>query len=267
MTIKIALGGPRGKMGQAALQMIKDVNDFDLIACIDRYTDEKTKAEIEQVAGKEISLYDNASACFTSNEIDVYVDLTIPEAGYEYTKTALENSVYSVVGTSGFTDQQIDGLRKLAEDKKTGCIIAPNFALGSIVMMLFSKMAAKYFPDVEIIEKHHDNKVDAPSGTAVKTLEMIHEVRDEKVQGHPNEYESMPGARGASDKGVHIHSMRLPGLVAHQEVVFGSTGQLLTLKHDVFDRQAYMDGLQFAIKEVLQQDKLIYGLEHVLQLD
>src|SRR5699024_4609436 len=259
MTIKLALGGPRGKMGQAALQMMKEAKEFDLVACIDRYTDEDTKAKIEELAGKEISLYDNASTCFSNNEIDVYVDLTIPEAGYEYTKTALENNVYSVVGTSGFTDEQIDVLTNIAKENKIGCIIAPNFALGSIVMMLLSKMAAKYFPDVEIIEKHHDNKVDAPSGTAVKTLQMIHETRQEKTQGHPNEYESMPGARGATDKGVHIHSMRLPGLVAHQEVVFGSTGQLLTLKHDVFDRQAYMDGLKFAIKEVLQQDKLIYG--------
>src|SRR5699024_6782131 len=121
-----------------------------------------------------------------------------------------------------------DELSILAENNQTGCIIAPNFALGAVLMMLFSKMAAKYFPDIEIVEKHHDKKVDAPSGTAIKTLEMIKQTRESKMQGHPNEYEIIEGARGANVDGIRIHSMRLPGLVAHQEVIFGSKSQLLS---------------------------------------
>ena len=267
MTIKIVLGGPRGKMGQAAIQMIKQSEQLDLVGCIDHKTDATTKADIVSSIGKDVAIFDDASSCFSSIHVDVYVDLTIPEAGYVHTKTALEHHVKAVVGTSGFTEEQIDQLRQIANENKVGCIIAPNFSLGSILMMLFSKMAAKFFPDVEIIEKHHDNKIDAPSGTAIKTLQMIHEVREEKEQGHPNEYESMKGARGAIDRGVHIHSLRLPGLVAHQEVIFGSTCQLLTLKHDAFDRNAYMDGLKYAIEAVMTKETLIYGLEHVLDLD
>lgn len=267
MTIKIVLGGPRGKMGQAAIQMIQQTDSFDIVACIDHKTDATTKAAIVTAIGKEVSIFYDAKTCFDTITADVYIDLTIPEAGFVHTKTALEHHVKAIVGTSGFSDDQIDTLGAIAKENEVGCIIAPNFSLGSILMMLFSKMAAKFFPDVEIIEKHHDNKIDAPSGTAIKTLQMIHEVRNEKVQGHPNEYESMEGARGANDRGVHVHSLRLPGLVAHQEVIFGSTSQLLTLKHDAFDRNAYMDGLKYAIEAVIDKKTLIYGLEHVLDLD
>src|SRR5699024_1956428 len=134
-------------------------------------------------------------------------------------------------------------------------------------MMLFSKMAAKYFPDVEIIEKHHDKKIDAPSGTALKTIEMIKQTRKSKNQGHPDEYEMLKGARGGNADGIRIHSMRLPGLVAHQEVVFGSKSQLLSIKHDSFHRESFMDGLKLAINEVSKLQNLVYGLEHVMNLD
>ncbi|HLR65119.1 MAG TPA: 4-hydroxy-tetrahydrodipicolinate reductase [Pseudogracilibacillus sp.] len=267
MSIKVVLGGPRGQMGQEALAMMKDEANIDLVACIDHNTGDQTKETIQAKYGVNLPVYNDLKVCLNEHEVDVYIDLTIPSVGYTYTKIALEHEVRAVVGTSGFTEEQINDLRKVSKENQVGCIIAPNFALGAILMMLFAKQAAKFFPDVEIIEKHHDNKVDAPSGTAVKTLQMIHEVREEKQQGHPNEYESMEGARGASEGGVHVHSMRLPGLVAHQEVVFGSTSQLLTIKHDAFDRKAYMSGLKYAIEQVMNKKELIYGLEHVLDLN
>jgi|SRR5690625_71193 len=267
MTIKIVLGGPRGHMGKEAIQMIKNEPKFSLVGCLVRTKDdEEAIREIHSLVGDTINLYDQAETCFKEEQPDVYIDLTIAEAGFKNTKTALLNNVRAVVGTSGLSDSQIEELSNISSQNKIGCIIAPNFALGSILMMIFSRMAAKFFPDVEIIEKHHDGKIDAPSGTAIKTVDMIRETREQKRQGHPEEYEVLEGARGATIDGIKIHSMRLPGLVAHQEVVFGSKSQLLAIQHDTFDRVAYMDGLNFAIKEVLKQEKLIYGLEHVMDL-
>src|SRR5690606_37495397 len=150
---------------------------------------------------------------------DVLIDLTVPEVGYIHTKAAIEHSIRPVIGTTGFTNEQITELKELAKQKNIGGIIAPNFAIGAVLMMKFSQLAAKYLPDVEIIEKHHDQKVDAPSGTAVKTAELIMESRGYKKQGHPDEQETINGARGAEFEGMHIHSVRLPGLVAHQEVI------------------------------------------------
>lgn len=262
MAVKIILAGPRGKMGSEAIKMIQQEPKFELIACIDR----KNKDAQPEFLEKSVPIYYDATTCFAEVDADVYIDLTIPEVGFPYTKLALKNQIRTVVGTSGFSDEQINELTTIANEQKTGCIIAPNFALGAVLMMLFSKMAATYFPDVEIIEKHHDNKVDAPSGTATKTVEMIQQTRESKQQGHPEEYEILEGSRGANDDGIRIHSMRLPGLVAHQEVVFGGKSQLLTVKHDSFHRESFMDGLKLAVEEVQSLETLVYGLENVMDL-
>jgi len=131
-------------------------------------------------------------------------------------------------------------------------------------MMKFAKEAAKYLPNVEIIELHHDRKLDAPSGTAKKTAQMIAEVREERKQGHPLEEETMAGARGADFEGMRIHSVRLPGLVAHQEVIFGGNGQLLTIRHDSFNRESFMDGIVYCVKKVMELEQLVYGMENIL---
>src|SRR5699024_10869211 len=155
--------------------------------------------------------------CFQEISADVLVDLTVPEVGFKHTSLALQHGLRPVVGTTGFTQEQITELTTLANEKRLGCIIAPNFAIGAVLMMQFAQMAAKYFPDTEIIEKHHDQKLDAPSGTAIKTAELIMNSRAKKEQGHPDEKETLQGVRGANFDGMRIHSMRLPGLVAHQE--------------------------------------------------
>lgn len=267
MTINIVLGGPRGKMGTEAIKMMTNEPHFQLVACIDRKNNGKTLHDIQHICDENIPIFDDAASCFQEIKADVYVDLTVPQIGFEYAKLALEHHICSVIGTSGFSEEQIDELSILAEQNKTGCIIAPNFALGAVLMMLFSKMAAKYFPDVEIIEKHHDKKIDAPSGTALKTIDLIKQSRTSKIQGHPDEYEIIAGARGGDVDGIRVHSMRLPGLVAHQEIVFGSKSQLLTIKHDSFHRESFMDGLKLAIEKVTHMQKLVYGLEHVLDVE
>ena len=197
-------------------------------------------------------------------DADVWVDFTMPAVAYENTRFALENGFAPVVGTTGFTEAQIQELTDLSKDKSIGGLIAPNFAIGAILLMKFAAEASKYFPDLEIIELHHDKKKDAPSGTAVKTAELIREVRETKRQGAEDEVETLAGARGAEFDGFRIHSVRLPGLVAHQEVIFGAQGEGLTLRHDSYDRISFMGGVNLGIKEVVKRDQLVYGLEHLL---
>ncbi|MDY0396575.1 4-hydroxy-tetrahydrodipicolinate reductase [Virgibacillus halophilus] len=264
MTTSIIIAGPRGKMGSEAINMVLEEKEFSLVACLDHKYAGKSIADIEGLPDIDVPIYTDPERCFQEKQADILIDLTVPGVGYEHTEIALNHGIRPVVGTSGFTNEQIDRLSEVAKETKTGCIIAPNFAIGAVLMMQFAKMAAAYLPDVEIIEKHHDQKVDAPSGTAVKTADMIKETRKSKKQGHPEEKENMSGARGAEDDGIHIHSVRLPGLVAHQEVIFGGPGQMLTITHDSLERKSFMSGIKLAIEHVKNMDELVYGLEKIM---
>lgn len=195
---------------------------------------------------------------------DVLVDFTTPHSVYKNMELCLAHGVRPVIGTTGLTPEQLQEMTDRYKEAGLGAIIAPNFAIGAILCMKFSAMAAKYMPHVEIIELHHDRKLDAPSGTALKTAEMIAAVRQELKQGHPEEVETIPGARGAEYEGFRIHSVRLPGMVAHQEVLFGATGQTLSIRHDSINRESFMPGVNLAIKAVMSMYGLIYGLEHLI---
>ncbi|WP_223702021.1 4-hydroxy-tetrahydrodipicolinate reductase [Sutcliffiella deserti] len=265
-TIKIILAGPRGRMGKEAVELIHRTEHFELVACIDRMNDGKKIAEIEGFPAIDALVYSDPRKCFQSVAADVLIDLTTPEIGKIHTKLALEYGVRPVVGTTGFNEVELAELTELAEEKKTGVIIAPNFAVGAILMMKFAQMAAKHLEDVEIIELHHDRKLDAPSGTALKTAELISSTRKAKQQGNPDEVEQLEGARGAQTKdGIRIHSVRLPGLVAHQEVMFGGEGQSLTIKHDSYNRASFMSGVKLAVETVMTLDVLVYGLENIIE--
>ncbi|CAM3177455.1 4-hydroxy-tetrahydrodipicolinate reductase [Lactococcus laudensis] len=253
--IKVIISGFKGRMGSTAVEMVNNDPKLELAALLDPFATEK------EVAGVPVF---NDKADVLSVATDVWVDFTIPDVAYDNTKFALENKICPVVGTTGFTEAQITELIALSKSKKVGGLIAPNFAIGAILVMEFAKKAAQYFPDVEIIELHHDNKKDAPSGTAIKTAELIKETRTYKKQGAADEVESIPGARGAEFDGMRIHSVRLPGLVAHQEVIFGAKGEGLTLRHDSYDRVSFMGGVNLGIKKVVNIDTLVYGLEHLL---
>ena len=255
MSIKVIIAGFKGKMGQAAYKMVTEDPELALAGLLDPFTDEK------EVAGVPVF---NAKEELAGLQADVWIDFTTPKVAYENTRFALENGFAPVVGTTGFTPEQIEDLTQLSRQKELGGLIAPNFALGAVLLMQFAAQAAKYFPDVEIIELHHDNKKDAPSGTAIKTAELISKVRTSKQQGAADEEESLAGARGAAFDGMRIHSVRLPGLVAHQEVIFGSQGEGLTLRHDSYDRVSFMTGVNLGIKEVVKRSELVYGLEHLL---
>ncbi|KOO50628.1 4-hydroxy-tetrahydrodipicolinate reductase [Priestia koreensis] len=265
MTTRIILAGPRGRMGLEALNLIADTEHFELVAALDRTNKGKYIDEVVPTSSLHAPIYTDIDECLAEVEADVLVDLTTPEIGRVHTKKALEHGVRAVVGTTGFSEADLTELRTLAEDKGIGCIIAPNFAIGAILMMKFSQMAAKYFEDVEIIELHHDQKLDAPSGTGVKTAELISEVRESKKQGHPDEKETIPGARGADYDGIRLHSVRLPGLVAHQEVLFGGFGQSLTIRHDSYNRASFMSGVKVSVDTVMKLDTLVYGLENIIE--
>ena len=255
MSIKVIVAGFKGRMGSTAVDMIKNDSELELAALLDPFAAEK---EIDGVP-----VFTDKSD-LVGLDAEVWVDFTIPKVAYENTHFALENGFRPVVGTTGFTQEQIADLMTLSADKKLGGLIAPNFAIGAVLLMEFAAKAYKYFPDLEIIELHHDKKKDAPSGTAVKTAELIREARAYKKQGAADEEETLAGARGAEFDGFRIHSVRLPGLVAHQEVIFGAQGEGLTLRHDSYDRISFMNGVNLGIKEVVQREQLVYGLEHLL---
>lgn len=255
MSIKVIIAGFKGKMGQAAYKMVTEDNALEVVGLLDPLTSQK------EVAGVPVF---NQKEDLIGLEADVWVDFTTPKVAYEHTRFALEHGFAPVVGTTGFTSDEIEELIELSRKRELGGLIAPNFAVGAVLLMQFAAQAAKYFPNVEIIELHHDQKKDAPSGTAIKTAELISKVRPQKPQGAMDEKEVLPGARGAELDSMRIHSVRLPGLVAHQEVIFGGQGEGLTLRHDSYDRQSFMTGVNLGIKEVVNKKELVYGLEYLL---
>lgn len=263
--IRVAIAGARGKMGTEAVHTVMKHEGMALVAVLDYKEIGATLADTGLFpASYDVPVFTDMALLAEAVKPDVLVDLTNPHFVYAHTKEALQLGIRPVVGTTGFTDEQLAEVTALAKDKGIGAIIAPNFAIGAILMMKFAKEAAKYLPDVEIIEMHHDQKLDAPSGTGVKTAQMIAEVRQAKGQGHPDEKETIAGARGADFDGMRIHSVRLPGLVAHQQVLFGGDGQLLTIRHDSLNRGSFMSGVAFCIQEVLNMDTLVYGLENII---
>lgn len=263
--VKIIIAGPRGRMGSEAVKLVTNTGNFKLVAAIDHKNEGLMLSDVNGFQSiANVPIYTDIEKCLQEVEADVLIDLTTPEVGMLHAKTALEYNVRPVVGTTGFSKEDLEELQRICFEKELGCIIAPNFAIGAVLMMKFAQMAAKYFDDVEIIEMHHDQKLDAPSGTAVKTAEMISTAREPKKQGHPNEKETIKGARGGDYDGMRIHSVRLPGLIAHQQVLFGSDGQSLTIRHDSYHRGSFMSGVKVAVETVMKQNKFVYGLENIL---
>ncbi|MFT4413072.1 4-hydroxy-tetrahydrodipicolinate reductase [Fredinandcohnia humi] len=262
--IKIVIAGPRGRMGKEAVALVENTEHFTLVGVIDRINNGKVLHEVEGFTSNA-PIYSDILMCFQETKPDVLIDLTTPETGKFHTEIAITHGVRPVVGTTGFTKEELDRLSAMAQERQLGAIIAPNFAVGAVLMMKFSQMAAKYFQDIEIIELHHDQKLDAPSGTAVKTAELLSTVRDAKKQGHPDEKETIAGARGADYDGIRIHSVRLPGLIAHQEVMFGGNGQMLSIRHDSFNRTSFMSGVKLSVETVMKLDLLVYGLENIIE--
>ena len=193
------------------------------------------------------------------------VDFTQPKSIYENALYCLKNGIKIVIGTTGLKDDEIENLKKLSKENNTGCLIAPNFSTGAVLMMMFSQTAAKYFDNAEIIEFHHNQKKDAPSGTAIKTALMMSGEKETFTKNNCAETETIKGSRGGiSYNDIHIHSVRMPGYVASQEVLLGSSGQLLKIRHDSMDRKCYMSGVLLAVEHISDKNDFIYGLENII---
>lgn len=250
-------------MGQAVLKAVQEADGLELVGAVDI----KGGADTGTLVGlpaSSILVETDLEALLERKKPEVMVDFTRPDVVFGNVMTALKHGTSPVVGTTGLSDEQKAEIAKAAEENATPAFIAPNFAIGAVLLMIMSRQAAKYMPEVEIIELHHDKKLDAPSGTAIQTAEMIAEVRKEHQQGNPDEFEKLPGARGANYEGMHIHSVRLPGYVAHQEVIFGGLGQTLTIRHDSMNRESFMPGVVLAAKKVRSLKGLTVGLDKLL---
>jgi len=261
-SIRVLICGACGKVGREIVKMVVSQDDMRLVGAVD-----KTCAgqDIGQLAlGNQVGLAveDSLEAALAASSPDVMVDFTTPQAVGHNALAALSRDVRLVIGTTGLSSAQLEEIRGLCASKGLGAVVAPNFAIGAVLMMHFAGIAARHLPYAEIVELHHDGKLDAPSGTALKTAEMIAQARSERVappgEGTPS--------RGGWRDGVPIHSVRLPGLVAHQEVIFGGLEQTLTIRHDSLGRGSFMPGVALAIRKVGQLDHLVYGLENLLDL-
>jgi 4-hydroxy-tetrahydrodipicolinate reductase len=227
-------------------------------------------AAVREAADLELSAEVDAGdplSSFTDSGTEVVIDFTHPDAVMGNLEFLIANGIHAVVGTTGFTDSRFDQTRSwLAASPKTGVLIAPNFAIGAVLSMHFAQKAAPYFESVEVIELHHPQKADAPSGTATRTAELIAEARKGMSPNPDATSTGLPGARGADVDGVPVHSVRLTGLVAHQEVLFGTMGETLTIRHDSLDRTSFVPGVLLAVRQIAQRPGLTIGLEPLLDL-
>lgn len=244
--IAVLVNGAKGRMGREVVQAVQAEGDLVLVG--------------------ETDLGDDIARTIRESGAQVVVDFTQPECAVRNTEIILRAGARPVVGTTGFRPEEIERLIELSRSLALGGLIAPNFAIGAVLLMKFAAEAARYFPAVEVIELHHDQKLDAPSGTAIKTVELIRQAQPQAVAANPKEKETVPGARGGRYLGVPVHSIRLPGYVAHEEVLFGGPGQVLSLRHDSLSRTSFMPGVVLAVRKVMALEAMRYGLETVLDL-
>lgn len=246
--LNVAVLGAGGRMGAEAVKAVEAAPDLKLVAALGR---------------------NDSLDLVTSSGADVVVDLTVPGSTEENVRFAVEHGIHAVVGTTGWDAERLARLEELlAAHPATGVLIAPNFALGSVLASAFAAKASQYFESVELVELHHPNKVDAPSGTAVRTAQLIAAARQEAgVPASPDATEtSLDGARGCDVDGIRVHSVRLRGLVAHQEVLLGGAGEQLTIRHDSFDRESFMPGVLLGVRKVSAHPGLTVGLDGYLDL-
>jgi len=259
----VAVHGALGKVGREVINAVAADPELKLGGAVDI----KAESDSISIGSARIPLYKSLSEMISKVKPQVMVDFSIAEASIDAIRAAAKSGLDMVVGTTGFSAQNMEEFRKLAKEHNVGIIISPNFALGAVVLMHLSKVAAKYFDNVEIIELHHDQKADAPSGTALATARAMIEGRQGKPFKYPlTKKENLPGCRGGEMDGIAVHSVRLPGFVASQEVVFGTQGQTLKIRHDAINRECYMPGVILSVKEVSKYRGNVHSLEDLLQL-
>lgn len=246
MTIKVAVLGAKGRMGAEVVKAVTNASDLELVASIDQNDD--------------FNIVKNSGA-------QVAVDFTTPDVVMNNLELLINAGISPVVGTTGFNEEKISKLQKMLQsNSQVSLRLVPNFSIGAILMMRFAKAATKFYDSVEIIEYHHPNKIDAPSGTAVRTAQIIAEERKLNNLGNNPDatISEVPGSRGSKIDGIPVHAVRMQGLVAHQEVVFGSHGETLTIRHDSFDRESFMPGVLLAIRNIGKKPGLTIGIDDLI---
>jgi 4-hydroxy-tetrahydrodipicolinate reductase len=259
--IRVVVHGAAGRVGQEVVKAVCEDPDTLLVGAVD-----------VKVSGDSLPLPDGSKVPFStllediisSCEPDVIVDFSVAKASMPAVRTAAKKGVNLVIGTTGFSAAELDEMQKLAEANEIGIVAAPNFALGAVLMLHLAKIAGKYMDYAEIIELHHDKKLDAPSGTSLLTARAMAEARGKPFL--PPAAGVTTPSRGQDVSGINIHSVRLPGLMAHQEVIFGAAGQTLSIRHDTINRECYMPGVMLAVKAAVKQKGFIYGLDKLLGL-
>ena len=244
--MRVGVLGAKGKVGATMVQAVEAADDLTFTAGVD--------------AGDPLSL-------FTDSQTEIVIDFTHPDVVMENLKFLIDNGIHAVVGTTGFTDERLGKVKAwLADKPDVAVLIAPNFAIGAVLSMRFAKQAARFFESAEVIELHHPQKADAPSGTAARTARFIAEARKGLPPNPDATSTGLEGARGADVDGIPVHSVRLAGLVAHQEVLFGTQGETLTIRHDSLDRTSFVPGVLLAVRTVGEHPGLTVGLEPLLDL-
>ncbi|NUN94754.1 MAG: 4-hydroxy-tetrahydrodipicolinate reductase [Candidatus Omnitrophica bacterium] len=246
--IQVIVNGAKGRMGQETVKAVRAAEGLELVGALD--------------------LGDDLARELAGRRGTVVVDFTHPSSAYPNAMTILEAGCHGVIGTTGFTEEQIDNLRERCADSRQGFFVAPNFAIGAVLMMRFAAEAAKHMERAEIIELHHPGKADAPSGTAHKTAQMMAEARVDaglpEFEGPEAATNLIPGTRGGSLRGIRLHAVRMPGMLANQEVILGAAGQTLTIRHDSIDRSCFMPGVILACKKVKDLKGLVVGLDRLI---
>ncbi len=258
--IKVLVCGASGRMGREVVKAVAREEGLTLVGAVDIRDIGKDAGELAGIGSIGVVIEDDLEEVLKRASPDVMVDFTTPASVKNNIRKAMENRVVPVVGTTGLKNEDIEDIKRWAEELGVGAFIAPNFSLGANLMMQVAKQIGKYFKAVEIIELHHDKKLDAPSGTAIRTAQLLSEgeVMPSLEEGQPS--------RGDTRWGIRIHSVRLPGLVAHQEIIFGGQGETLTIRHDAPSRECYMPGVITAIRKAVGLKEVIVGLDKLLGL-
>ena len=274
-SIPVLVSGALGRMGSEVVNSVLNSSDCKLVAAIDtnKINNGKNISQLLNLKSSDVFVSNDleGSLCSISQEYrketirPVLVDFTHPDSVYENTRSAIAYGISPIVGTTGLSPSQINDLSVFAQKAEVGAAIIPNFSVGMVLLQQAASVAAKFYDNIELIEMHHNQKADSPSGTCIKTAEMIEEYPKEYNKDLVKGFESLKGVRGGvRDSGLSIHSIRLPGLLAHQVVIMGSPGETYTIKHDTIDRKAYIPGVLQAIKKIGNFNSLIYGLEKLI---
>lgn len=260
--IRVGVIGAAGKMGRLVCRGVVDDPDMALVAAVSPSHAGESLGTASGVGDAEVTITPRMETLLQA-EAEVAVDFTRPDTVMDNIRFGVTHGIHMVVGTTGIGPAELDRIREWLEEGEANVVVAPNFSVGAVVAQRLAEQAAGYFPAAEVIELHHDQKVDAPSGTAAVTARRLAVSRQEAWSG-PGE-ETVPGVRGGEVEGIRVHSVRLPGLVAHQEVLFGAPGQTLSIRHDAMDRASYIPGVLLAVKEVPRRPGLTVGLEPLLE--